>query len=270
MANVYRAVNADQSAFVKLLDSMTGKYSRWQIWCDMVLMLACAISNSVDVMHYDEREQMYIDAVKKYSKDEQDKFSRLSGILIESMDERVSRGDFGDFLGEIFMSLNLGNELGGQFFTPYHVCLMMAKAALNSELIHAELSRHGYISCADVACGAGATLIAAAEILNEIGINYQENVMFVGQDIDSTTALMCYIQLSLIGCPGYVVIGNSLTEPATGHALFGENTDRCWKTPMYYRDLWQSRRRIENQRRIIRGLSQAPEKPGQMMFKFGS
>lgn len=35
-----------------------------------------------------------------------------------------------DFLGSIFMSLNLGNEHNGQFFTPYHVCELMAEVTM--------------------------------------------------------------------------------------------------------------------------------------------
>ena len=32
-----------------------------------------------------------------------------------------------DFLGELYMNLDLGNEHAGQFFTPYNVCRMMSE-----------------------------------------------------------------------------------------------------------------------------------------------
>ena len=255
MAKSFVGGDADQKAFVKIFDSLTGKYNRWQVWQDMIWMIACSISNTVDRKHFDKREEMFTDIAKKYSDVDIQKFKQLLEMLIESMESRVNRGDYGDFLGEMFMNLNLGNELGGQFFTPYHVCLMMAKSTINDDRLRKELNRCGYISCADFACGAGATLIAAAECMKELGINYQEQCIFAGQDIDSTTALMCYIQLSLLGCAGYVVIGNSLIEPMTGHALFGEDSERCWKTPMYYLDKWDFRRQAESMRQIIHIIS---------------
>ena len=49
----------------------------------------------------------------------------------------------------------------------------------------------------------------------ETYINYQNHVLVAAQDIDMTVALMCYIQLSLLGVAGYVKIGNSITDPIT-------------------------------------------------------
>ena len=46
-------------------------------------------------------------------------------------------------------------------------------------------------------------------------INYQTSVLFTAQDIDYIVGLMCYLQLSLMGCAGYVVIGDTLRHPST-------------------------------------------------------
>ena len=123
-----------------------------------------------------------------------------------------------------------------------------------------EIENNGYFSCYDGAAGAGAMLIAAAEVCVEQGINYPFQVMFTAQEIDSTTALMCYIQLSMLGCAGYVVIGNTLSEPATGHVLFGEDTERCWFTPMFFEETWHRRREIEIARFKFRQLFGAFDK----------
>jgi hypothetical protein len=53
-------------------------------------------------------------------------------------------------------------------------------------------------------------LIAFAKVCYDKGIDYQRKVLFVGQDIDSVVARMCYISLTLLGCAGCVVIGNTL------------------------------------------------------------
>ena len=56
--------------------------------------------------------------------------------------------------------------------------------------------------------------------------------------------MMCYIQLSLLGCPGYVHVGNTLTDPMTGSTLFGDGKPSTWYTPMFFRDVWEHRRAI--------------------------
>lgn len=60
----------------------------------------------------------------------------------------------------------------------------------------------------------------------------------VTQDIDETVALMCYIQLSLLGVAGYVKVGNSLTEPMTDN----DDKENYWFTPMYFSNVWVLRR----------------------------
>lgn len=65
-------------------------------------------------------------------------------------------------------------------------------------------------------------------------------MLFVAQDIDFLAGMMCYIQLSLIGCPGYVVIDDSISSPITGidpHGLIPRDGPNVWYTPMYFRDV---------------------------------
>lgn len=38
------------------------------VWRDLIIMNACAISNAVDRTHYDEREKRYLSIIKKYTK----------------------------------------------------------------------------------------------------------------------------------------------------------------------------------------------------------
>ena len=64
------------------------------------------------------------------------------------------------------------------------------------------------------------------------------DMLIVAQDVDSTVALMCYIQLSLLGVAGMIKIGNSLTEPITNK----DSTENYWFTPMYFSPIWTTRR----------------------------
>lgn len=145
-----------------------------------------------------------------------------------------------DFLGKMFMQLELGNHWKGQFFTPYNICHLMAQLNLDEQ--KENLERKGWISVCDCCCGAGAMMIAFANACRQEGINYQQDVLFVAQDIDPTAAYMCYIQLSLLGCPGYVKIGNALSEPL----IAGEENQECvWCTPFYFTQVWNLRRMVE-------------------------
>ena len=92
-----------------------------------------------------------------------------------------------------------------------------------------ELSLEKPITISDPCCGAGCLLIACANEAKRVGINYQEKMVFYAQDIDRIAALMCYIQLSLLGCKAYIKIGNSLTDPLTENESLDEN---IWLTPM--------------------------------------
>lgn len=56
------------------------------------------------------------------------------------------------------MELGLSNDSGGQFFTPYNVCQMMAEMTIGN--VVPQVKERGYITINDPACGAGATLIA--------------------------------------------------------------------------------------------------------------
>lgn len=241
------ARNQGQRELLKIYDDLCYTRSRWEVWQDMVIIIATAISNSVDAKRYEEREKLYLERIGKYKPDAQRNFVSLFNKIICILDDNP----FQDLLGDLFMLLGLGNDAGGQFFTPYSVCQMMGKMVVVSSNCKDEIKRKGYFSVNDCACGAGATLIGAAEALYLEKINYQQTALFIAQDIDYTTALMCYIQLSLLGCAGYVRIGDSLSNPLTGDVLFGEGSSNVWYTPMYFSETWHDRRKIAAMKKII-------------------
>ena len=141
------------------------------------------------------------------------------------------------------MALDLGNDHAGQFFTPYDVCRMMAE--ITGADLQARIERDGWISVNDCACGAGALLVAFANACTRQKINYQTSVLFTAQDIDYIVGLMCYLQLSLMGCAGYVVIGDTLLHPSTAldrRGLIPRPDQNIWYTPFYFRDIWHYRR----------------------------
>lgn len=222
--------------FLRVFNQLTNRHRSWDVWRDFIVMYACALSNPMDKQHYDDREALYLRTIKKYNKQEQPLFSELAAHTVMALEENPEQ----DFLGSIFMSLNLGNEHNGQIFTPYHVCELMAEMTMDDTVKKVE--QDGYISINDPCCGAGATLIAgvhaAKKRLEKAGYNYQNHILVVAQDIDMTVALMCYIQLSLLGVAGCVKVGNSLTDPIT----VNDSKENYWYTPMYFFPTWSMRR----------------------------
>lgn len=215
---------------------LSDRYGPWQIWSDFITLFACFLSLADREQRDAERDAIS----KRYRPEELNRFQEMATLTVDALEENQRQ----DFLGDLFMRMDLGNAWKGQFFTPYHLCECMARiTAGNLQELIAE--KH-WVPANDPACGAGATLIAHANECRRQGVNYQTSVLYVGQDIDRVAALMCYVQLSLLGCAGYVIIGNTLTNPGVGPALFPQRQEgqEIWLTPMFLSDVWELRRRF--------------------------
>lgn len=232
--------------FIDKFNSLVGKYRSWRIWDDFINMAACAISNSTDKAQYEKREEAYMDRVKNYTKEEANIISELLGITTLALDANSEQ----DFLGQLFMEMDLGSHWQGQFFTPYDFCKLMSVMTWGDtdQLI----KDRGYVTVNDCAVGAGALLIAFANMMEFKGYNYQRQALFVAQDVDRTAAMMCYIQMSLLGMPGYVIIGDTLAKP-------GFHPDNeVWYTPMYFLNTWHRRGAVERVKDIVNEIEILP------------
>jgi type I restriction-modification system DNA methylase subunit len=146
----------------------------------------------------------------------------------------------GDFLGEIFGILKIGNSAQGQFFTPYHVCRFMSEIIVGEKDTKRNIEQNGYMTMSEPTCGSGAMIIAFADSFRKAGYDTATQMFAVAQDVSSTCAAMCHVQLSLLGIPAVVANMNSLTPHEEPH----------WfrYTPVYYWLGWQwrlNRRRSE-------------------------
>ncbi len=215
--------------FCTLMGRFASRYSRWQVWNDFLSLSALSLANVMPGPKREEREERYRTIMDGYRKEEQEIFPQMLGVVVLALEEDPEQ----DFLGSLYHYLDLQQEQKGQFFTPYHICELMSELQFADDGKAEQLDGRGYISVSDPACGAGAMLIAFANVARKHSINYQKNVLFVAQDIDRTAAMMCYIQLSLLGCPAVVAIGDSLAKP------FPHPDNEVWCTLFYHLNQWR-------------------------------
>ena len=72
-------------------------------------------------------------------------------------------------------------------------------------------------------------VIALAQEMRELGINYQRHLHVTAVDVDVKCVHMAYLQLSLLHIPAVIVHGNSLSLEEFGR----------WCTPAHILDGWR-------------------------------
>jgi len=199
---IKKAGQEHRQELVRLIKQAAYRYSAWKIWDDLMFMSAAVLSQPVYWVQ--EREDEYLHRINQYDKETQALFPVMFGEIVLAFDQEGCV----DILGDLYMQLELYNKWKGQFFSPDSICELMSKM-VGANLV-TEVEKQGYISVMDPCCGSGAMLIAFARNAEQAGVNYQTDVLFVGQDVDPVVAHMCYISMSLLALPGYVIIGNSL------------------------------------------------------------
>ena len=237
--------------FEKGFKLLCGSKSTYQVWSDCMALFAITLANQSTLPMtkseqfkevWDKREKEYLRIINNYSKKEQKLFPQMFALIVEELEERPNQ----DLLGELYMRLQISNKNAGQFFTPYSVCEAMTAVTFDRKELGKTVHKQGYASVYDCACGAGATLIAASEVVKGMfkKYNYQNHIYFVGQDIDSLCVHMCYIQLSLHGLAGYVIHDNTLTKPSP---VLPDDLEKIWFTPVWFTDVWTMRRLMHGQ-----------------------
>lgn len=204
---------------VKLIDDAAVYHDKDRFLSDLFCCGAISVSNTVDLLQATEREEHYKQIMSHYSEKERfamaDIFGKLFGLLTSVV---YDDGVFSDYLGEIFMSCNMGNKSAGQFFTSYNVSKLCAKLAIGMP----DKADGKILTINDPCCGSGGMMIAAMDVLqNDFGINYARDCFVDCSDVDLRCVHMTYLQLSLAGVPAIVKHQDALTRK-----LYS-----VWKTP---------------------------------------
>lgn len=234
----FKAKDEYEKEFEKIMDKLTYNRMKWEVWADLINMMAASLSNALepDPVRRQKREKEYMDCVKRCGGAELP--AKAFSVVVDALESNPDQ----DFLGDLYMRFELGSHWHGQFFTPYSLCHLMADIQMDD--LKGKIERDGWISICDPCIGGGAMMVAAASKARIMGINYQNSMLFVGQDIDRIAGMMAYIQMSLLGMPGYIVIADTLSNPMTGDVLIPDEKEgqEFWYTPFFYRDEWSIRR----------------------------
>lgn len=209
---------------IKMIDQVGRRHDRRMVFRDFVTMSAVALSK-MDLRQAEAREELYMQTVRKYSREEAATIAHMFAELQEALHAEPR-----DVLGEIYMQLDLGNSRMGQYFTPHHICQLMAAITMSDDIV-GKVAKHGFVTVQEPASGSGATIIAMMLAMQERGLNYQRDVHVTAIDLDSTAAMMAYVQLSLMHVPAVVVHGNTLTLEQYSQ----------WFTPAHIMGNWSSR-----------------------------
>lgn len=176
---------------VKLIESNYYNFGGWSNAFDTILeVILHALSRN---------EEEYLKIVKTLKKEALDCTVKVYSILFKAL-----YYDFciQDILGEVYMrigSLSKSRHFG-QFFTPFHVCGLMAEINMGDvkNLIAEAKEKGKKITVNDPCVGSGAMLIACKRvILEKVGISGLDYFEFYGTDIDGTCINICKIQMIL-------------------------------------------------------------------------
>ncbi|QST30988.1 SAM-dependent DNA methyltransferase (plasmid) [Escherichia albertii] len=240
----HRMMTSDEARrqFICVFMDTARNLRRWEVFSDFITLAASELDMAR--IRTPENIEQSRKICAKYSGSDISNLHALFCLMVCALEAK-----FHDFLGAIYMELELGDDRNGQYFTPYHVQSLLAKL-LRPE-VEQTIRREGFVTVSDPACGAAGMIVAYAEELLEKGYNPSEHMFGSCIDIDPIAADMAFIQLSLLGIPAEVVTGNTLTMQLT----------RVRYTPVYYINDFEKRlddqRRINAMREFMRGMTKA-------------
>lgn len=205
-----RKKNIVQADFRKVLSKLTANgHDTRRIFDCFVKLSACALSNG-------QREEEYLEEVKRWKREELDLFVEAFALLIAEMEGKP----FSDVLGPHYMEWALGEKTAknnGEFHTPESLCQMMAAITITPQDVEDAVLEKGYYSISEPSCGAGAMILAVGKNLADSGYGHLiRRLRVTAVDINKTSCDMCFINTSLWGIPCHVVHGNTLSLETWG------------------------------------------------------
>jgi hypothetical protein len=178
-------MKTQRQTFSQIMEPLARRYGVSSVFSDFLTLLLCAFSHG-------QREDEYLSTIRRYEKPEAYRISEALGALVVEMTGDGS--GMVDVLGSYFEE-HISHGHNGQFFTPQHICDLIARMMNPVETLH---------RIADPACGSGRMLLAMAKL--------NRHARFYGADNDANCAKMTAINLCLNNLYGEVAWMNTLTQ----------------------------------------------------------
>lgn len=227
---------------------LQSKRSVLDTWESFLAIFACTIANapfsnvpeSERPAGYKRREKERLAELSNYTPKEQ--------VLIEKMMD-YTRDYFADnpqrdFLGCIAEELRISRYYTFKNCCQFDLVIPLASHIVEDK-IRKELQQSDYASISASDCKSGLHILSTALACKQAGIDYTTSVLFAAQSLKRIDALTSYVQMSLLGCAGYVILDNNLGRPLWGLQRFchtmGESRRELWITPAMYSDPWRAR-----------------------------
>ncbi|GAB1257271.1 N-6 DNA methylase [Aurantivibrio plasticivorans] len=200
--------NQFKNRFIEILESFDRYKDKREHFRNFCAMAYCSLAKTtaMNKEEADNLEERYMTVVHSYKdKDEIRRMPELMSLTLLALQQGGT-----DFLGEIATQLDILDTANGQFFTPYHISLMMSKILLPD--VAKTIEQDGFFSASDPAAGAGCMLLCIADQVEEQGFDLSETLSVEAIELNRTTYQMLFVQLALRGIPARVINGNALTR----------------------------------------------------------
>lgn len=192
--------------FIKQFHYLSEKYNKYTVFLDFLKLTSISLHNMV--CYNQELENIYIQIIIKYKKDEQEIFPHMLSMLMYI----VSNKEISDILGDIYMKEKIRDVNLGQVFTPFHISELVGKAICGTkEDMQNIIKENGFISVNEPCSGSGSIVLGFVKALDEQQIDFQQDLLVYASDIDEMCMYMTYVQLSLYGIPAIVCHEDSLS-----------------------------------------------------------
>ncbi|ASJ22504.1 type I restriction endonuclease subunit M [Brachyspira hampsonii] len=188
-----------------ILKNVSYKHTIAKVFYDFIAMTALniAIGISLNMEDKEKRIEQFKKIAVTYDENEMEFFNAFKlGLVNEYQSNRYQ-----DVLGVLFQELELKNDFKGQFFTPYELSYCMNKINFDKSLLESK----SFIYCNEPAAGSGGIVIASCQIVEELGYNYAEKLIWNINDLDLMCVYMSFIQLNLIGASALIQHCNTLS-----------------------------------------------------------
>ena len=136
--------------------------------------------------------------LKSWSKEYHEHIRQALLLYLKIQNEELQNKKWVDTLGNVYEEISSSGDrsMFGQFFTPEHVCNLMAQIS----------SVNKNNKCMDCCCGSGRLLLASY-------FNSEDKPILFGMDLDIVCSKMALVNLFMHGCIGSEIVhGNSIAN----------------------------------------------------------